>query len=299
MKFLSVLGATGFGIFEQFCLPFNRNLLSVAFLNTGSFFEISGLPEMNTKAESERQKEYVKERSLQFIKWASLAFAGFIGALGMSVFRGRASKLENPKYMDKILRNLDFENFFGFSRLIFFLTLGTDWFSYTLASRKDLKTGKNPELWEVVRRACLWVLPCAFFLKEQMVNLCTWFIGKKYGVKEILTPIKEMLKMNQPLDFNRVHLSRIDNLPEVQKLGPKEIEGLHKQMKHAKNIYVYAIALSVGIGVNILNFFKTRNAFESVNSVGHQAVPLIPQMSGLTVSKYLSGLQNSEDSNED
>lgn len=294
LKFLSVLGATSFGIFEQFCLPFYRNLLSVMFLNTGSFFEISGLPETGSQEDRDKQKQYIKERAIKFMKWASVAFAAFIGALGMSVFKGRGNKLEKPKYMDKILDKLDFENFFGFSRLIFILTLGTDWVSYTLAARKDLKTGKNPELGEVIRRACLWVLPCAFFLKEQMANLCTWIIGKNHGVKEILTPVKEMLEINQPMDFNRVHTTRIEKLPEVQSLSPKQKESLFLQIKRAKNVYVYAIALSIGIGVNILNFFKTRSAFENANCNNNGTASLIPQTNGLTMGKYLSSLQSND-----
>ncbi len=285
LKFLSVLGATAFGVFEQFCLPFYRNWLSAVFLKTGSFFEISGLPETDTPSERETQRLYVKDRAERFMKWALGAFLAAITGISVFSFRGRKNSLEAPKMMDKIFKVVDLEKNFGFSRMIFALTLGMDCIAYPLAARKDIKSGKNPELFEVITRACMWVVPCALFLKDQMQNICTWIIGRLFGVRKILMGPKETFETNQVLDFNRVNIKRIEKLPDVQKLDKAKKERLFKQIKRAKNIYVYLIALSIGIGVNIFNFFRTRDIFKRLNQTGQ--IPATAHQGGITPGKYL------------
>jgi hypothetical protein len=270
VKFYAVMMTAALGAFIEACAPTMQNLLSLHFLKTGSFLKLSGVPLNRTPEEEAEQDEFIRERSTDFLKKATaVLLASMFAITGLTIMGGRKTGFLNTSQMGKVLKYLDFSNGFELSRALLLVIFGQGIWSYLAGSRPEIvhKDGKkefiNPEFWECLWRASLWVIPAALIMKDQVNNLLAWLFVGRPNKLNVLTPWKETLRDNPFFDYKRVKIDRIKQLPQFMSMSPEKQQRIITRLQRIEKTYLFLGVFTISMIINTINFLRTKDMGEA------------------------------------
>lgn len=275
VKFFAVMMTAALGAFIEACAPTVQNLLSLKFLKSGSFLKLSGVPLNRTPEQEAEQDQFTFDRSTDFLKKATgVLLTGLLAITGLTFLGGRKTGFLNTKQMGKALHYLDFSKGFELSRALLLVIFGQGLWSYPAGARpeiiykEDKKSLINPEFWECLWRASVWVIPAALVMKDQMNNFLAWlFVGRPNKI-EVLTPLDQMFKENPFFDYKRVKAERIKQLPEFTKLPGAKQEKILGQLRKIESTYIFAGVFTISMIINTINFLRTKAMSQASQEVG-------------------------------
>lgn len=263
-----------------------RNLLTIKFCNESNPYVIQGMKFDRTAEDIDKQNQFVKDRSWDYIKKITAALI-----LGLGGIAGLTHSIKNPKALRKVTKYLDGGKNFQFSRIMFALFIGSSLWAYPASGRPiyndDNKYTNNPEWSEMLRRM-IPVVGMALFGKDIMKGLTTKVyerhLNKKYNLPqnnklELLTPFKEITKRNQFFDYNPVHYDRIANqISKTNKnykinnktkdllINEKQEKSIINNLKFIEDKLIYGGILTLGLSVNFYNYLVTFHKNHAYNN---------------------------------